>query len=292
MKYVTYSGVSLFNIFLFFPPGPFADKGLELLIYSFASNFKVASVSRQRLQTWNKTLIDRQRKIQNYLAPPSILQPPRLLLPGILLPSLALLAAELQQGGGTSCRSGLTVATPSSILLPNYPHPAHFIPSVHQYRSSEVGDVNLFSHLPIQAGREGPFHFHAVYHILPTLVVVQRIEPQDRFILLPCLKACQVLQPPGVAIPACLAIVLRDPFTTLVTQHGVCDTLTPAVTPSLSYAGKASWSPAAAPRPEGLYLLNFCSNVTPPFPTIRNLIFLPWLLWASFLLILPTSSPL
>ena len=44
MKYVTYSGVSLFNIFLFFPPGPFADKGLELLIYSFASNFKVAEL--------------------------------------------------------------------------------------------------------------------------------------------------------------------------------------------------------------------------------------------------------
>merc|ERR1711994_859726 len=41
----------------------------------------------------------------------------------------------------------------------------------------------------------------------------------------------------------------------------------------------------------GFDLLNFCSKVIPLFSTILNLIFRPWLFWASFNLVLLASSP-
>ena len=46
-----------------------------------------------------------------------------------------------------------------------------------------------------------------------------------------------------------------------------------------------------SPPAQGLDLLSICYKVTPPFSTILNLIFLPWLFWAFFSLMALARTP-
>ena len=140
----------------------------------------------------------------------------------------------------------------------------------------------------VHRGGVGGDNFHAVLHPHPALVVVDTVQPQDRFLHIPHHQGLKVLYTWGVGISPRFPLLGCHLNPTLPTPEGVAD-------PSLLQSPPCSplqekhlgWPHFSADH--GFNPRNFFSKETHPFPIILNSTFLPWLFSASFSFILLSS---
>ena len=115
---------------------------------------------------------------------PSLLQPPRgSSCPGVDLPQSALLAAGCSGAGGPQ-NGSLYVCTPSPILLPLHPYPPKFSSPVHQNWSTKVRYIHLLHTLSVHGAEVAAGHSHTIFYILPPIMVVQTMKPQNGLLLI------------------------------------------------------------------------------------------------------------
>ena len=115
--------------------------------------------------------------------------------------------------------TALSLPTPSPILHSVYSYSSQLISSVHQDLSVEVFNVHPFRHLPVEAACVSACHLHCEVHIVPAVVMVKRMQLENRLVLIMCLDVRKVLSSTSVSIPARLSEVLVDIITTLFTNQ-------------------------------------------------------------------------
>ena len=138
-------------------------------------------------------------------APPSWCKPP----------STPLLACRMAQGRGDLLLNALVVSPPP-ISRPFYPHSSHLVPTVHQDWPTEVGDVHPLLQLPVQGVRVGARGPHPICHVLPALVVMKRVEPENRSLFISSVEQILMLETSRESIPARLPFVGAHLHSTLV----------------------------------------------------------------------------
>ena len=77
----------------------------------------------------------------------------------------------------------LWITSPSPILHPLDANTTHFISPVHKDWPLEIRNLDSLHYLAIQWLVEGSCHLHCVADILSTLMVVERVQPKDRIVL-------------------------------------------------------------------------------------------------------------
>ena len=80
----------------------------------------------------------------------------------------------------------LWITSPSPILHPLDANTTHFISPVHKDWPLEIRNLDSLHYLAIQWLVEGSCHLHCVADILSTLMVVERVQPKDRIVLVFC----------------------------------------------------------------------------------------------------------
>ena len=136
---------------------------------------------------------------QGLLLPRSILWPPLTTESLVDPPFLAPLF--------TSSFIGLLVSSPPSVSHPFYSYPSHLISSVHQCWPLKVWYFDPLHDLPVQRLTRHSRNFHHVLDILPAVVVVDRVGPQDWLVFVLQSKVVQVLSTKcftWVKFPICL----------------------------------------------------------------------------------------
>ena len=74
--------------------------------------------------------------------------------------------------------------TPSPILHSIYSHTSQLVSSVHQDLSLEVFNIHPFRHLPVEAACVCACHLHCEVHIVPAVVMVKRMQFENRLVLI------------------------------------------------------------------------------------------------------------
>ena len=85
------------------------------------------------------------------------------------------------------------ISSPSPVLGPLHPYSSHLILPVHSHWPSPIGDLDPLHHLAVKGVLVAAGHSHRVLDVLSPLVVVDGVEPEDTFVLVPCLQVVQVL---------------------------------------------------------------------------------------------------
>ena len=111
--------------------------------------------------------------------------------------------------------TALSLPTPSPVLHSVYSYSSQLISSVHQDLSVEVFNVHPFRHLPVEAACVSTCHLHSEVHIVPAVVMMKRMQLENRLVLILCLDVGKVLFSTSTSIPARLLKVLTDIITTL-----------------------------------------------------------------------------
>ena len=202
------------------------------------------------------------KEMSRNLHPPTS---PRLLQPGFHLPPPPCWLAGWLRAGETSiprwCSAGklssltlrtghpappplllLLLGSPPPISRPLHPHSPHLVPPVHKNGPLEVGDVYPLLQLPVQGVRVGPCGAHAEVDVHSAIVMVDRVEPQDRFFFIPCFQVFQVLTSSREAISANLTLVCTNLNSTFLTPQIIAHALSPTISSSLSSAWEAIFS--------------------------------------------------
>ena len=157
----------------------------------------------------------------------------------------------------------LVAATPPPVLGSFHPYSTHFRPSVHQHFSLEIGDLHSFHQLAIQRLVVAFHHLHRIVDILAALVVMDRVQPKDRVVLVFCQQFLKVFSSSRVRISSCLSEIRCHIFTTFLADQSIDNPLFPALTPAPPLHGKQSWQPQLS-SDHGFDLLSKFSKVTPP----------------------------
>ena len=150
------------------------------------------------------------------------------------MPGFHLTSSSQRRAGGTSVLVALLVSSPPPVLHPVHSYAAHLSPPVHKNWPFEILDLDSLHDLPVEGLLEDPSDSHAVVDIHSALVVVHAVQPQDRLVLVTGFPVVKVLSSSGEAIPARLALVSSNLFSTLVTPEVVGDGLLPAIASLLS----------------------------------------------------------
>ena len=108
-----------------------------------------------------------------------------------------------------------SLSSPPPILHPLNSNSTHLAPPVHEDWPFEILDLDSLHDLPVEGVLEGPRHPHAVVHVLPALVMVDTVQPQNRLVLVTSFPVVEVLSSSGEAIPARLALVSGSILPTL-----------------------------------------------------------------------------
>ena len=77
--------------------------------------------------------------------------------------------------------------TPSPVLHSIYSHTSQLVSSVHQDLSLEVFNIHPFRHLPVEAACVSACHLHCEVHIPSAVVMMKRMEFENRLVLILCL---------------------------------------------------------------------------------------------------------
>ena len=80
----------------------------------------------------------------------------------------------------------LLIATPSPVLGSFYSHTSHLCPSVHKDFTLEIRYLDPFHQLATHRLVVAVHHIHCVVDVCPTLMVVDRVKPQDRDVHVSC----------------------------------------------------------------------------------------------------------
>ena len=98
-------------------------------------------------------------------------------------------------------------SSPPSVSHPFYSYPSHLISSVHQCWPLKVWYFDPLHDLPVQRLTRHSRNFHHILDVLPALVVVYRVGPQDWLVFVLQSKVVQVLSTKcftWVKFPICL----------------------------------------------------------------------------------------
>ena len=182
-----------------------------------------------------QTILYEIKRIVKNLHPPSS---PRLLQPGFHLPSPPCWLAGWRWAGETS-NLGHLVAPPPHISHSIHSYSTHLVPPVHQYGPLKIGDVDPLLELSVQGVGVAPSGAHPVGHVHPSLVMVERVEPENRFLLISGFQIVLMLSSPGVAIPPTLPLVGTNSHSTFIAPQIITNTFPPAISSSLSLALEA-----------------------------------------------------
>ena len=125
----------------------------------------------------------------------------------------------------------LVATTPPPVLRSFHPHSTHFCPSVHQHFSLEIRDLYSFHQLAIQRLVVAFHHLHRIVDILAALVVMDRVQPKDRVVLVFCQQFLKVFSSSRVRISSCLSEIRCHIFTTFLADQSIDNPLSPALTP-------------------------------------------------------------
>ena len=120
-------------------------------------------------------------------------------------PFTPLLACRMASGRGDLLHA--SDVSPSSVSCPLHPHSSHLVPPVHKNRSLEVGDVHPLLQLPVQGIRVEACGPHPVGHVLPALVMVKRVEPENRPLFISGFEQVFMLATSCKSIPPSLTLV-------------------------------------------------------------------------------------
>ena len=178
----------------------------------------------------------------------SVLLPPGLLLAGFSPP---LLLSEQGGGRGTSVLvDWLLITSPSSVSHLVNSYPSHFVSSVNQDWSLKVWYLDSLHDLSVQRLVVCSRHPHHVDHVLPAVMMLHWVGPQDGLFLVLGGLVVQVLLTSAEAIPTRLSFVGRHLDPTLLTPQEVCNRLTPTVATSSRIALEAFWTLTTLSSPQ------------------------------------------
>ena len=163
-------------------------------------------------------------------------------------PSSPLLACRMALGRG-DLQSGHLVAPPPHVSLSVHPHPSHLVPPVHQYGPLEIGNIDPLLELPVQGVGVAPSGAHSVDHVHPPLMMMERVEPKNRFLLISGFQIVQMLSSPGVAVPPTLPLVRTNFRSAFLAPEFITNTFSPAISSTLSLALEAIISATFSSRP-------------------------------------------
>ena len=143
----------------------------------------------------------------------------------------------------------LRITSPSPILHPLDTNTTHLISPVHKDWPLEIWNLDSLHYLAIQRLIEGSCHLHDVIDILSTLMVVERVQPKDRIVLVFGKLLFKMLFSSWKSISLRFSKVCCDLLSTPLAVGVVGDPISPAHPTSLSLARKIIWAATTFSRP-------------------------------------------
>ena len=131
--------------------------------------------------------------------------------------------------GRGDLQPGQLVAPPPPIPHPVHPQSSHLVPPVHQYGPLEIGNIDPLLELPVQGVGVAPSGAHSVDNVHPPLMMMERVEPKNRFLLISGFQIVQMLSSPGVAISPALPLVRTNSRPTFLAPELITNTFSPAI---------------------------------------------------------------
>ena len=138
--------------------------------------------------------------------------------------------AGLQDGVGQGRPPTWTTSCPPTSYTSSCPvdsvHPqsSHLVPPVHQY-----GPLGNIDPLQVQGVGVAPSGAHSVDNVHPPLMMMERVEPKNRFLLISDFQIVQMLSSPSVAISPALPLVRTNSRPTFLAPEFITNTFSPAI---------------------------------------------------------------
>ena len=127
---------------------------------------------------------------------------------------------------------------------------SHLIPPIHQASSRKSRYLDTFHDLPVQGCVVVASDPHLVLHLLlPPLVMVKRMDPQNRICLISSYPLIKMFTSSCESISSCFSFVCTDFLATDLAENVIRDTLSPAISSFHRFARKAFWPSTLFVRP-------------------------------------------